>query len=106
MLQKYPQLCAKLWIFFLFQSFFQGSAVEGRQMNPVETVFAGQDKGLGQIIAGYNLAFLFCCLQKFPGALGSGGIVHIKNTDDGGISYRHIIADGKVQSRSSFVIEN
>jgi len=78
----------------LFQPLFQCGAVQGCQMDPVEAVFRGQHKGFGQVIAGHHFALLFCRLQKFPGPLGSGGVVQVKNTDDAPIPDCHIIADG------------
>ena len=98
MLQKYPQLCVKLWILFLFQSFFQGGAVERCQMHPVETVFRCQHKRLGQIVTGHHFAFLFRGIQKFPGALGGGGVVQVKNADDTFVPDCHIIADGQIHN--------
>ena len=102
MLQKYPQLCVKLWILFLFQSFFQGGAVERCQMHPVEAVFRCQYKGLGQIVTGHHFAFFFRGIQKFPGSFGGGCIVQVKNSNDGLVPDRHIIADGKIHGYTPF----
>ena len=33
--------------FYLFQSFFQGSAGQGCQIDPVQAVLGGEDEGLG-----------------------------------------------------------
>ena len=81
---------------FLFQSFFQGCGAQGGQMYPLEAVFCRQHKGFWQIVTGNDLTFLLRPIQKFPGALGGGGIVHIKNTDDGRVPHRHIVADVQV----------
>ena len=63
-----------------------------------EAVFRCEDKGLWQIVAGDDLTFLFRPVQKFPGTLGSGGVVQVKNSDNGPIPHRHIIADGQIHN--------
>jgi len=76
----------------LFQSFFQSGTGEGRQVHPAEAVFRGQHEGLGQIVAGHNLALLLRRFQKLPGPPGGGGVVQIENADDGFIPDGHIVA--------------
>ena len=78
----------------LFQSLFQCGRGQGGEADTAEAVFAGEDEGFGQIVAGDNLTLLFRPLQKFPGPLGGGGIVQIENANNGPIPDRHIIADG------------
>lgn len=63
-------------------------------MHLSHAVLAGNEKAFGKIVAGDYLALLLRFGQKFPGALGSGGIVHIKNTHNAAGPYRHIIAYG------------
>ena len=63
-------------------------------MHSLEAIFHSQHIGFGQIVTGDNIAILFRPFQKFPGALGGGGVVHIKNADDGAVPHRHIITDG------------
>ena len=63
-------------------------------MHSGESVFAGQHKGFGQIVAGHHLALLLAFLQKFPGSFGGRGVVQVENADDAPVPYRHIIADG------------
>ena len=83
---------------FSFQSLFQSGAAEGRQVYPAETVFRGQHKSLGQIIAGHHFALLLRRFQKFPGPFGGGGVVQIKNANDAFVPDSHIVADGQIHN--------
>ena len=65
-------------------------------MHFIKTVFRGQYEGFRQVIAGDHRAFLFCIVQKFHSFFGIGGIVQIKDADDGRIPHRHIITDRKI----------
>ena len=67
-------------------------------MYPGKTVFRRQHKGFGQIVAGDHQTLFFRMVQKFHRLFGVGGVVQIKNTNDGGISYRHIITDGQIHT--------
>ena len=79
---------------FLFESFFQCVGRKGRQVYPLKTVLCRQHIRLGQVVAGYDLAFFFGLGQKFSCALGGTGIVHVENADHGALPHRHIITDG------------
>ena len=63
-------------------------------MHFIKAVFRRQHKGFGQIITGDHSAFFFRVIQKFHSFFGIGCVVQIKDSDDGCISDRHIIADG------------
>ena len=86
----------------LFQAFFQCGAVQGGQVDSGKAVFAGKHKGFRQIVTGNDLAFLFRCLQKFPGSFGCGGVVQIKDAYDGFLPDSHIIADGQIHNQTPF----
>ena len=81
---------------FLFHTLFQCGGTEGCQVYPVHAVFGGEDEGFWQVVAGNHLAVLFAFLQKFPGPPGGGGIVQIKDADDGPVPYRHVITNIQV----------
>ena len=83
-----------------FEAFFQSGCGQVRQVDPFHTVLGGEDEALGQIITGHHPAFQFRCVQEFPAALGSGGVVQIKNTDDRAFPHRHIIANVQVHVSS------
>ena len=59
----------------------------------VEAILRCKEKGFRETVTGDHLTVFLCFLQKIPGSAGSGRIIHIKNSDYGGISHRHIIAD-------------
>ena len=63
-------------------------------MHSGKAIFRRKDEALGQIVAGHYLALLFRHLQKLSRSLGGGGVIHIKNADDGRFPHRHIITDG------------
>jgi len=58
-----------------------------------QAILRRQHKGLGQIVTGNDHAILLRLIEKFYGTLGIGGVVQIKNADNGRIPHRHIIAD-------------
>ena len=80
--------------FSLFQSFFQCGGVEGGQVPTLHAVFRREDEGFGQVITGHNGALLLRPVEKCHSPLGGGGVVHIKNADDGLVPHRHIMSDG------------
>ena len=76
----------------LLQSLFQSIGIQRRQPDTGETVFGCEHEGLGQIITGNHFAVPFRLLQKFPGPFGGGGIVQIKDPNDGPVPDCHIVA--------------
>ena len=66
----------------------------------MEAVFAGEDEGLGQLVAGIHLALLLCGVEKFSGPQGCGGVVHVEDADDALIPDRHILADVEIHLTS------
>ena len=67
-------------------------------MDSGKSVFRRQHERLGQVIAGNDGAVLFRLIEKRNGAFGVGGVIQIKNTNNGRISHRHIIADGQIHT--------
>ena len=67
-------------------------------MDSGKSVFRCQHERLGQVIAGNDGAVLFRLIEKRNGAFGVGGVVQIKNANNGRISHRHIIADGQIHT--------
>ena len=63
-----------------------------------QAVFRRQHKGLRQIIAGNDHALFFRLVQKCHRLFGIGGVVQIKNADNGRISNRHIIANRQIHT--------
>ena len=63
-------------------------------MHPVQTVFGGQYKGLGQIVTGHDQSVLFGLIEKRHRLFGITGVVQIKYPDDRLFPHRHIISDG------------
>ena len=74
-------------------------------MHPLETVFCRQHKGFGQIVTGDDLAVALCPAQKFPGALGGGGVVHIEDADNRGVPHRHIVTDVQIHTNPPFFLQ-
>ena len=63
-------------------------------MHPGKAVFRRQDEGLGQIVAGDDLALPLRPAEELPGALGGGSVVQIKNADDAPVPDGKVVADG------------
>lgn len=88
----------------LIQSSFQSGCAQGGQMHLGQAVFHGEHEGFGQLITGHHLALLLRLTQKFPGPPGGGGVVQIKDADDGFVTDSHIIADGEKHKNLRFFI--
>ncbi len=69
-------------------------------MDFVKPILCCKQESFRKTITANHLTLSFCFVQKFPGSVGSRGIIHIKNSNYGGISYRHIVADGKIKSEA------
>lgn len=67
-------------------------------MDSGKAVFRCQHERLGQIITGNDGAVLFRLIEKRNRPFGVGGVVQIKNANNGRISHRHIIADGQIHT--------
>ena len=78
---------------FSFHSFFQSGRGKGGEINAGHAVFHRQHIGFWQIVAGHYLTVQFRLLQKFPGAMGCGGVVQIKDPHHRLLPHSHIIAD-------------
>ena len=77
----------------MLQPFFQSIGIERGQMDPIKAIFRSENKGFGKIITGDDLAVFLCLIQKLPGSFGSGGVIQIKDPDNGGFPKRKIISD-------------
>ena len=87
----------QLSIINLLHSLLQGSGVELAEVDLLHAVLAGQEEGLGDIIGNRDdLAVLFRLREKFSGVFGIGGVIQVKDPDDGPLPDRHIRTDGDV----------
>ena len=71
-------------------------------MHLVETVLAGENEGLWQIVTGDHLALLFALFQKLPGTLGGGGVVQIEDANNALLPDSHIVAYRKIHDSIPF----
>lgn len=87
-------------IISLFQSFFQGGGAQLRQVHLMEAIFGGEHEGLGQAVAGDDLALLLRVGEKLPGSGRGGGVVQVEDPDDALVPHRPVVADGQVHLTS------
>ena len=81
-----------------FHAFFQCGCAERGQKDPFHAIFCRQYEGFWQIVAGNHLSLLFRPVQKFPGALGGGGVVQVEDADDALLPDGHVTADVQVHN--------
>ena len=90
--------------YYLFHSLLQRRGVELAQVYPIHAVFAGQEEGLWNIIGdGDDLTVFLRLREKLSCVFGPGGIVQVKDPNDGLVPDRHIRTDGDVHKNLRFL---
>ena len=93
----------QLSIVNLFHSLFQCGGVELAEIDSVHAEFAGQEEGFRNIFRGRDhFAVLLCLREKISRMFGTGGIVQIKDPNDGLIPDSHIRTDVDVHKNLRF----
>ena len=94
----------QLSIINLLHSLLQGSGVELAEVDLLHAVLAGQEEGLGDIIGNRDdLAVLFRLREEISCVFGPGGIVQVKDPDDGLVPDGHIRTNGDVHKNLRFL---